>query len=153
MFNARAETLADKASFKRPSKKQRCLVPASGFYGWVDEKGNKQPYYIRLEEDRPLAFAGLWDHWEGGGEEITFYTVITTQPNELMSSIHNRMPVILPEEHYDAWLDPESEGELLEELLRPFEGNLEAYKVDKRVGRTREDDVGLIEPLDSEDDT
>ena len=70
-----------------------------------------------------------------------------------MSSLDNRMPVILPQEHFDAWLDPENEGELLEELLRPFEGDLEAYKVDKRVGRTREDDPGLIEPLDSEDDT
>ena len=151
VFNARAETLADKASFKRPFRKQRCLVPASGFYEWTGEKGNKQPYYIQLEDERPLAFAGLWDYWQKDDDEITSYTIITTQPNELMSTIHNRMPVVLSKEHFEAWLDPESEGELLEELLRPFEGDLQAYKVDKRVGRTREDDPGLIEPLDEDE--
>lgn len=149
MFNARAETLREKASFKRPFKSQRCIVPASGFFEWkkVDSK-HKQPHYIHAEE-KPLAFAGLWDHWKKGEDELYSYTIITTTPNELMSDLHNRMPVILNEEHFEAWLDPEeNDVDMLEHLLKPFEGELEAYPVDKRVGKVTENDEELLEPLE-----
>lgn len=152
MFNARAETLADKASFRRPFKSQRCLVPASGFYEWKKVGGSKQPHYIH--GDKPLAFAGLYDYWSGKGEkgetkELYSYSIITTSPNELMRDIHNRMPVILDEQYFDDWLDPDNKDtEMLEHLLQPYAGTLEAYPVDRRVGRVRENDADLIQPTE-----
>ncbi len=106
MFNARAETVSEKASFKRPFKRQRCLVPASGFYEWKKTGSGKEPYYIHAGSSL-LAFAGLYDHWQKDGDEIYSYTIITTAANEMMSGLHERMPVILPPAHYEAWLDPE----------------------------------------------
>ena len=149
MFNARAETLSEKASFKRPFKSQRCLVPASGFYEWKKVGSNKQPFYIHREDDAPFAFAGLYDHWQKGDDEIYSYTIITTAPNDLMKTLHDRMPVILAPEHFEAWLDTDSEPGELEALLRPYEGDLEAYEVDKRVGKVRENDEGLLEPVEA----
>lgn len=148
MFNARAETLTEKASFKHPFKSQRCIVPASGFFEWKKVGSSKQPHYIHAE-DKPLAFAGLWDHWQKGDDELYSYTIITTTPNDLMSELHNRMPVILNEAHFEAWLDPEEHDvDMLEHLLKPFEGDLEAYPVAKRVGKVSENDEALLEPLD-----
>ena len=146
LFNARAETLSDKASFKRPFKSQRCIIPASGFYEWKQTDGNKQVHFIH-GKDLPLAFAGLYDCWQKGSEELYSYTIITTSPNALMQDLHNRMPVILPPEHFESWLDPEGEGELLEHLLKPFEGELEVYPVSKRVGKVTENDAGLLEAI------
>ena len=148
MFNARAETLLEKASFKRPFKSQRCLVPASGFYEWKKVGGDKQPFYIHAEDDAPIAFAGLYDYWQKDDEEIYSYTIITTAPNALMKNLHNRMPVILAPEHFETWLDEEADTAELESLLKPYEGELEAYEVDKRVGKVRENDEGLIEPVE-----
>lgn len=143
LFNARAETLSEKASFKRPFKSQRCLVPVSGFYEW---DAQKQPYYVRAEDERPLALAGLWDLWAKDDQELLSYTIITTEPNETLQSIHKRMPVVLDVEDFDSWLGKSESGEL-ESLLRPYEGALKIYPVDKRVGRVRENDKGLLEPL------
>lgn len=92
MFNARAETLKEKASFKRPFRSQRCLVPVGEFYEW---NAQRQPYYVHAKDERPLALAGLWDLWEKDNQTILSYTIITTQPNEALSRIHNRMPVVL----------------------------------------------------------
>lgn len=145
LFNARAETILEKASFKRPMKNQRCLVPASGFYEWKRSGGEKQPYYIHAKDDHPLAFAGLWDHWQQGDQELTSFTILTTTPNELMSGLHNRMPVILEQDAFGDWLDPDIDGSELLELLRPLEdGKLEAYPVSKRVGRVSENDAELL---------
>jgi putative SOS response-associated peptidase YedK len=121
-------------------------VPASGFYEWKKAGSSKEPYYIHTDSSL-LAFAGLYDHWQKDGNEIYSYTIITTAANEMMSGLHERMPVILPPAHYEAWLNPESEGELLEPLLKPYEGKLAAYLVDKRVGRVSENDGGLLEPV------
>ena len=148
LFNARAETLLEKASFKRPFKSQRCLVPASGFYEWQKRGNEKQPYYIHAKDNAPIAFAGLYDLWSKDDMEITSYTIITTAPNELMQSLHDRMPVILRREDYERWLEPDHKAEELIDLLRPYEGELEAYKVEKRVGRVRENDAGLLEKRD-----
>ncbi len=148
LFNARAETLSEKASFKRPFKNQRCLVPASGFYEWKKVGGDKQPFYIHREDGSPFAFAGLYDCWQKDGQELYSYTIITTAPNDLMKNLHDRMPVILAPEHFDAWLDADSEVGELEALLKPYAGDLEAYQVDKRVGKVRENDERLLEPVE-----
>lgn len=147
MFNARAEGLAEKASFKKPFKKTRCIVPASGFFEWKKTENGKVPHYIKAKDDSLLAFAGLYETWQKAGGVIKTHTIITTTPNELMKDLHNRMPVILNKEQFDLWLDPKNEDtDLLEHLLRPFEGELETYPVSRRVGNVRENDKGLIEP-------
>ena len=106
MINARAETVAEKPSFKRPLKSRRCLIPADGFYEWHKTADGKQPYFIHLKSDEPFAFAGLWEHWQGkagehAGEVVESCTIIVTRANSLMAPIHDRMPVILPAEHYE----------------------------------------------------
>src|SRR6266705_10156 len=107
MINARAETLAEKPSFKRLLRSRRCLIVADGFYEWKKEQGGKTPMYITLEDGELFAFAGLWDTWKNAdGEQIRTCTIITTSPNELMTPIHNRMPAILTPDARDAWLDP-----------------------------------------------
>ena len=140
MFNARAETLQDKASFKRPFKSQRCLVPVSGDYEWKD----KQPYYVHAEQ--PLALAGLWDPWEGRGEGITPFAVIKTEPGETVRELHHRMPAVLSPGDYEAWLSPQSQPDEFEALLHAI--NLSYHPVDRRVGKVRENDSGSLEPVD-----
>ncbi len=106
MINARAETLAEKASFKRLLSSKRCLVIADGFYEWKQENGSKTPMYITMKSGEPFAFAGLWDNWKSpDGQQIRSCTIITTQPNEVVASIHNRMPAILVPDARELWLD------------------------------------------------
>jgi putative SOS response-associated peptidase YedK len=107
MINARAETLAEKPSFRNAFRRRRCLILADGFYEWKQIPGmkSKQPMFIRLKDENPFAFAGLWEIWSSpDGSEIRSCTIITTQPNSLIESIHNRMPVILPADAYPIWL-------------------------------------------------
>ena len=139
MFNARAETLQEKASFKRPFKSQRCLVPVSGYFEWRE----KQPYFVHA--DGPLALAGLWDRWERHGESITSFAVITTEPSETMKALHHRMPAVLSPEGYEVWLSPKAQPGDLEPLLRATD--LDYYPVDKRVGSVRHNDPRLTKPL------
>ncbi|HYE74962.1 MAG TPA: SOS response-associated peptidase, partial [Blastocatellia bacterium] len=109
MINARAETLAEKPSYKQALAKRRCLIPADGFYEWKKAKGGNQPYHIRRRDGELFAFAGLWETWKDeNGEKLETCTIITTEPNELMSTIHDRMPVILKPEHEELWLDPKA---------------------------------------------
>lgn len=128
MINARAETLAEKSAFKAAFKRRRCLVPADGFYEWQKnaadpKKGRKQPYFIHRPDGEPYAFAGLWEVWVGphqDQEPLRSCTIITTTPNEPMSRIHDRMPVILPPSAWDTWLDREVDDlDLLGQLLVP----------------------------------
>lgn len=149
LFNARGETVLEKASFKRPFRSQRCLVPVSGFYEWSGSAGSKQPHHIRLPSEDVMGLAGLWDYWSKDGREITSYTIITTEANEQMRDIHHRMPVILPAERFADWLEPDSKPEMLTHFLKPYEGELDIYAVDKRVGGVRNNDASLIEPLNS----
>jgi putative SOS response-associated peptidase YedK len=151
MINARAESLAEKNSFRRPLRKQRCIVLADGFYEWQTVPGQKQrqPMYIRLHGGRPFAFAGLWDAWRSPeGEALVSATLITTPPNTLIAPIHDRMPAILPQEHFAAWLSPEErEPEDVLPLLAPFPATaMEAYAVSTRVNRPGIDDRGCISP-------
>jgi putative SOS response-associated peptidase YedK len=147
MINARAETVAQKPSFRTPFKHRRCLVLTDGFYEWQHTLDGKQPYYIHMKDGAPFAFAGLWEIWRGG-EEIRSCTVITTEANGLVGEIHPRMPVILPPEDYELWLDPEfEEKEALTSLLRPCpSGGMEAYPVSRRVNSPSNNAPDCVEP-------
>jgi putative SOS response-associated peptidase YedK len=127
MINARAETLAEKPFFRGAYKYHRCLILANGFYEWHQSPGTKTktPYHIRLKNARPFAFAGLWDEWHSSdGSQIRSCTIITTNPNDLVAPIHNRMPVILPKEAYSLWLDPSPHTpDTLQGLLNPYPSN------------------------------
>jgi putative SOS response-associated peptidase YedK len=148
MINARSETAAEKPSFRRAFKERRCLIVADGFYEWQKTNGGKQPYYIHMESGRPFAFAGLWESWGKYGEEIRSCTILTTEANELVDEVHHRMPVILPPEDYELWLDPDfEEKEALTSLLRPYpSGGMEAYPVSRRVNSPSNNAPDCIEP-------
>jgi putative SOS response-associated peptidase YedK len=150
LINARAETAAEKPAFRAAFRRRRCLVVADGFYEWQKQDGGKQPFFIALRDRRPFAFAGLWEHWQGGdGSEIESCTLLTTEPNELMRPLHNRMPVILQPQDYDLWLDPAVDDvRRLQPLLRPYPaGDMASYPVSRRVNSPQNDDPACIEPL------
>lgn len=152
LINARSETLHEKRSFRDAFKKRRCLVVADGFYEWrKNEDGTKTPMYIRIDAGAVFGMAGLWERWTDPttGEMLESCSIITTQPNDLMKNIHNRMPVILPREVYDQWLDPAVQDiEPLQALLRPFDASrMTAYPVSSKVNRGGYEDACLIEPL------
>ena len=152
MINARAETLAEKPSFKTAYKRRRCLIPANGFYEWRKTPGSKTktPLYIYLKSGDPFAFAGLWESWHGkDGSNILSCTIITTEPNHFVAEIHNRMPVILPPEHYQQWLDPDEQDPAhLNPLLAPFPAELmAAHVVSRTVNNPRNETAECIEPV------
>ncbi len=148
MINARSETAAEKPSFRSAFRRRRCLIAADGFYEWKRENGGKQPYYFHMQEGRPFAFAGLWESWEKGGHgALRSCAILTTRANSVLDGIHDRMPVILPSESYDAWLDPDADREELAELLIPYPGDdLETYPVSRFVNSPRNNDERCIEP-------
>jgi putative SOS response-associated peptidase YedK len=152
MINARAETLAEKPSFKNAYKRRRCLVLADGFYEWRKEPNSKAktPMYIRLADDEPFAFAGLWESWHGPDDSLILScTIITTTPNEFMAKIHNRMPVILPREVYARWLDPADHSpDQLNALLKPYPAEqMTAYPVSRVVNNPQNDAPDCIAPV------
>ena len=153
MINARAETVAEKQSFKTLLKKSRCLVPASGFYEWKKlAGGGKTPYFIRLKGGGPFAFAGLWTVWHSGkDDELRSFTIITTSANELMSPIHDRMPVILDEKDEARWLDPElGKPEDVLPLLVPYpSGDMECWEVSPYVNSYKNKGEECIRPVSS----
>ncbi|MDG5473264.1 SOS response-associated peptidase [Jeotgalibacillus sp. ET6] len=119
-FNARSETAAEKPSFKRAFQKKRCLIPASSFYEWHKiNSREKQPYAIKPSHDSLITFAGLWETWKSEEGSIRSCTILTTQPNEKMASIHDRMPVILEPDAYSKWLNPNTPEQELKDLLHP----------------------------------
>ncbi len=152
MINARAETVAQKPAFRDAFRARRCLVLADGFYEWQPIGGKKQPHFIRLRDGSPFGFAGLWEHWEDDRYgPIESCTIITTEPNELVRPLHNRMPaIILPSDHAH-WLDPGIEAETdLRPLLRPLPATMmESYPVSTLVNNTANDVPECIEPLDT----
>jgi putative SOS response-associated peptidase YedK len=149
MINARAETVSEKPSFRKAFKERRCLIPADGFYEWQKTGSGKQPYYIRMEDGSPFAFAGLWEIWGRYGEEIRSCTILTTDANELVGEVHPRMPVILPPEDYGPWLGPDiQEAEPLLDLLRPYPDEaMEAYQVSRLVNSPSNDDERCVESM------
>jgi len=150
MINARAETLAEKASFKSPYKRRRCLIPADGFYEWKVTPGSKAktPMYIQLKGGQPFTFAGLWEIWHPSDESILSCTIITTAPNEFMAGIHDRMPVILPPSAWEEWLDPQEQplGSLNHLLAAYPADQMEAYPVSTLVNSPANDRPELILP-------
>ena len=150
MINARAETVATKPAFRRAFKERRCLLLADGLYEWQRQERRKQPFYIRLRDGRPFAFAGLWEHWEGSeGMAIQSCTILTTTSNEVVGRIHDRMPVILSPTDYDRWLDPSiQEPAVLQTLLRTYPADeMTAYPVSTLVNSPANDNPGCTEPL------
>jgi putative SOS response-associated peptidase YedK len=145
MINARAETITEKASYRNAFKRRRCLVVADGFYEWQHVGDSKRPVYIRLKSGKPFGFAGLYEVWKSPeGDAITTCTIITTEANELMSPIHARMPVIIPRQDQDLWLNPETKEPGL--LLKPYPAEeMEAYPVSKRVNSPKNNSPLCIE--------
>ncbi len=151
MINARAETAAEKPAFRVAMKRRRCLVAADGFYEWQKQGTGrrKQPYFIHMADDRPFAFAGLWESWEGAGNShLESCTILTTEANELMRPIHHRMPVILSPCDYEAWLDVACvECGQLAHRLRPFPGDaMRADPIGTYVNRPDNEGPQCIEP-------
>lgn len=151
MINARSETLAEKPSFRTAYRRRRCLVLADGFYEWRrNPDKSKTPMYIQLESQAPFAFAGLWEVWHSPQDDtVLSCTIITTQPNDLLATIHNRMPVILPSQAYAQWLDPaEQKPDELQSLLTPFPADeMTAYPVSTTVNNPRNDVAACVEPV------
>jgi putative SOS response-associated peptidase YedK len=151
LINARAETLSEKPSFRTAFRRRRCLVLADGFFEWKTIPGQqtKIPMFIHLKTGRVFAFAGLWEIWSpADGSEIRSCTIITTQPNQLLQNIHNRMPVILPPESYSAWLDPEERSPAsLTNLLAPYPAEeMDAYPVSRLVNSPQNDVPECVQP-------
>lgn len=159
MINARAETLAEKSAFKKPFATRRCLVPADGFYEWrkldSSKKPAKQPMFIHRRDGEPLAFAGIWSLWRGPDkdqEPLRSLTIVTTSPNELLATIHDRMPVILPEDRWASWLDRDNDDlDALTAMLVPLpDGLLTATPVSTKVNSVRNNGPELLEPVPEE---
>ncbi|MCW5751296.1 MAG: SOS response-associated peptidase [Alphaproteobacteria bacterium] len=150
LINARAETLSEKPAFRDAFRKRRCILPADGFYEWQAAEGGKRPHLIRRRDGRPLAFAGLWESWRGGGgaEPLETFTIVTTDANETLRPIHERMPAILEEADFSLWLAATSDAARLRALLRPAGKDiLEAIEVSTRVNNVRNDDAACAAPL------
>jgi putative SOS response-associated peptidase YedK len=150
MINARAETLDEKPSFKRLLKSKRCLVVADGFYEWRKTGAQKVPMYIRLKSGSPFGFAGLYDSWKSPeGDTLVSCTIIPTTPNELVATIHDRMPVILPKKQYPFWLDPvNQDAAKLLPLLGPYPTKeMEAYPVSRLVNAPKNNTPENIAPV------
>ncbi len=145
-INARAETVADKPTYRQAFKHQRCLIPASGFYEWRREGDAKVPYHIRVPGTEVFALAGLWDRWEREGDGFESCSIIVTAASPVMQRIHDRMPVLLNPAQYNSWLNTGHFNRAqLQGLLVPFAGQLEAYPVSRRVNSPSYDDPSLIE--------
>ncbi|SFR68894.1 SOS response-associated peptidase [Halogeometricum limi] len=166
LINARSETVREKPSFREAFERRRCLVPADGFYEWVSEAGGKQPYRVAFADDRPFAMAGLWERWKpkqtqtglgdfagGGGptdpepEVLETFTVVTAEPNELVSDLHDRMSVILAPDEEETWLHGDDDDAAA--LLDTFpDTEMRAYPVSSRVNSPANDDADIVEPVD-----
>lgn len=145
LINARGETAADKPAFRNAFARRRCLVPADRFYEWEQrEDGSKQPYAVTMADHAPFAMAGLWEHWTGpDGEELLSAIILTTGANELVAHVHERMPVILESKDYNRWLDPVTDKDELNALIKPYPSeNMALVQVSKRVNDPKNQDIG-----------
>ncbi len=150
-INAKAETITTSSVYREAAKHRRCLVPADWFYEWkkLDER-TKQPYAIGMKDDGLFAFAGLWDSWKdkATGDELQTYTILTTDPNELLKPIHSRMPVIVARKDYERWMAPAEPSHLPDDLLRPYPAEeMKTWKVSRAVGNVWNNNPTLIAPV------
>lgn len=152
--NARAETVAQKATFRDAFRRRRCLIPASGFYEWESRGRVKQPWLVRRQDLAPFCFAGLWESWQPpGGDMLESCAIITTTPNRLMAPIHDRMPVILTERQWEPWLDPNATEVAVHSLLSPWAPELmTAVTVSSRVNSVHTDDESCLVPAKPDED-
>src|SRR4051794_39773148 len=156
MINARAETIAEKPAFRTALRRRRCLVPADGFYEWKKDPDGKSktPMHVRMKDGGVFAFAGLWDVWRSpaDGTVLPSCTLITTEPNELMKDIHDRMPVIIKHQDFHRWLDAtERDPADLSDLLKPYPASeMEARPVSKTVNNPKNDSPACIESMSKE---
>jgi putative SOS response-associated peptidase YedK len=151
-INARAETLEERPSFSDSFRLRRCLIPADGFYEWKRSGKEKRPYYIHASNQDTLMFAGIWDNWKTpGGESILSCAIVTTEPNELVSQLHDRMPATLPPGAQELWLNKTLNRRLLQELLIPFPAAMMSmYPVSSRVNDPAHDAADLLARADAE---
>lgn len=154
LINARAEGVARQPAFRKAFEERRCLIAADGFYEWQARDGGKQPHRICRQDGAPFAFAGLWESWRdpAGPKQapaVESCTILTTEANDLLRPIHERMPVILPTQAHDLWLTEGAAPEALQSLLRPAdpEGWI-AYPVSSRVNKVSNDELSLLQPVD-----
>jgi putative SOS response-associated peptidase YedK len=161
MINARAETVAQKPSFKNAFAGRRCLVPADGFYEWKKEGKYKTPFYIYHNSNKPMSFAGLWESWlpkdadastdTPEEEPLRTFTIITTEANQRLQELHNRMPVIIPADKRERWLDPDANPEELVNMLQPLtSSDIEFHEVSRNVNSPQNNSPQCIEPVSSE---
>lgn len=149
-INARAETIEEKPTFRNAFRSRRCLIASDGFIEWQKKSdGTKQPYFIGLADQKPFAFAGIWERWEREGQILESCAIIVTQANDLMKPIHDRMPVILSPEFYDAWMNPkETPSSNLKSLLLPYPSDrMKAYPISTVINSPLNDNSDLILPL------
>ncbi len=154
MINARAETLAEKPAFRRAFQKQRCIIPANGFYEWRHEENKKKktPFYISLRSGKLMGFAGLYETWKSEDDKIiTSCTIITTRPNEIVQPLHNRMPVILGPDKREMWLDKTIQDPMeLMPLLKPYDAKeMVSHEVSDKVNSTKYNRPDCIKPVKS----
>jgi putative SOS response-associated peptidase YedK len=150
LINARGESVIDKPAFRAAMKRRRCLIPADGFYEWKVIRGRKQPNFVRLTSREPMAFAGLWECWNGpNGEELETAAIVTTNANRVLAAVYDRMPVIVPPEAFDLWLDCANvDAKTAATLIVPApEHLLEVYAVSTAVNHTANDHAKLTEPI------
>lgn len=150
LINARGESVNDKPAFRAAMKYRRCLIPADGFYEWQRGGDHKGPFYVRAKDGGPLAYAGLWETWTGpNGEELESAAIVTTDANKTLAPIHERMPVVVPPEAFDLWLNcDKADAQTASVLIRPAPDDLlEAYEISTAVNRVANDDAKLIEPV------
>lgn len=151
LINARSETIEEKPSFREAFKRKRAIIPADGFYEWGRTGNKKQPFYFHFKDDRLFGFAGLWEKWRTpDGESLETCSILTTEANEALSAIHQRMPVILHPDTYDLWLDEdERKQDLRKELLRPFPASeMASYPVSPAINSPQHQGEELVQPIE-----
>ena len=149
MINAKAETVHEKPAYRNAFRHRRCLIPCDGFYEWQAREGGTQPFYIYQQDHGLLALAGLWERWERDQQHIDSFTIITTSANSFMQTVHERMPVILPEAAFDHWLDNKQQDVMsLRDLLKPYaQDDLRMHPVSSAVNSPKQDSSELIRAM------
>ncbi|MEQ8434244.1 MAG: SOS response-associated peptidase [Oceanicaulis sp.] len=145
LINARAETAAEKPTFRQALKRRRALIPADGFYEWAKTEEGKQPWFITRTDGAPLVFAGLWERWGEGEEAVDSFAILTAAANADISHLHHRCPVMIAREGFADWLDPDTDPQPF--LAPPADGTLTARPVSTRVNKVSENDESLLNPL------
>ncbi len=147
LINARAETIDEKLSFRESFQRRRCLIPADGFFEWQQQGASKRPMFVHLQDHALFAFAGLWDTWRGpSGQPLTTFTIITTEPNALLRTLHHRMAVILDRGHYRAWLADATEPDQLRAMLKPCpDEQMRVYPVSSLVNSPSNDSPAVVQ--------